>query len=190
MTAKRRCNHLMIVPSFCFYPAKFLFAYRHKVVFCLAFRVIRHFQTHCCTRQQQFLAPPGVFDMDGFHRTVHIHMGNKTVGTIKKDAVHNLSVFQCLLRFHFCLIHLRRPGIKAAEDDLHLAVSVALQPIRHCIHCNLGGGIQRIAIHTRRNCQIGALRCHDSPLLVLFGFHLHEPSAEPGGKPWVGTFEK
>ena len=25
---------------------------------------------------------------------------------------------------------------------------------------------------------------------VLFGFHLHEPSAEPGWKPWVGTLEK
>ena len=28
------------------------------------------------------------------------------------------------------------------------------------------------------------------PSSVLFGFHLHEPSAEPGGKPWVGTLEK
>lgn len=131
MTAKRRCNHLMIVPSFCFYPAKFLFAYRHKVVFCLALRVVRHFQTHRRTGQQQFLTPSGVFDMDGFHRAVHVHMGNKTVGTVKKNAVHDLSVFQCLLHFHFCLIRLRRPGIKAAEDDLHIAVGVALQPIHH-----------------------------------------------------------
>ena len=83
------------------------------------------------TGQQQFLAPPGVFDMDGFHRAVHIYMGNKTVGTVKKNAVHDLSVFQCLLHFHSCLIRLRRPGIKAAEDDLHLAVGVALQPIGH-----------------------------------------------------------
>ena len=28
------------------------------------------------------------------------------------------------------------------------------------------------------------------PSSVLFGFHLHEPSAEPGWKPWVGTLEK
>lgn len=28
------------------------------------------------------------------------------------------------------------------------------------------------------------------PSFVLFGFHLHEPSAEPGRKPWVGTLEK
>lgn len=28
------------------------------------------------------------------------------------------------------------------------------------------------------------------PSFVLFGFHLHEPSAEPGWKPWVGTLEK
>lgn len=28
------------------------------------------------------------------------------------------------------------------------------------------------------------------PSFVLFGFHLHEPSAEPGRKPWVGTFKK
>ena len=39
------------------------------------------------TGQQQFLAPPGVFDMDGFHRAVHIYMGNKTVGTVNKNAV-------------------------------------------------------------------------------------------------------
>ena len=103
----------------------------YKVIFCLAFRVVRHFQTHRCTGQQQFLAPPGVFDMDGFHCAVHIYMGNKTVGTVKKNAVHDLSVFQCLLHFHFCLIRLRRPGIKAAEDDLPIAVGVALQPIRH-----------------------------------------------------------
>ena len=58
--------------------------------------------------QKQFLAPPGVFDMDGFHCAVHIYMGNKTVGTVKKNAVHDLSVFQCLLHFHFCLIRLRQ----------------------------------------------------------------------------------
>lgn len=28
------------------------------------------------------------------------------------------------------------------------------------------------------------------PSFVLFGFHLHEPSAEPGWKPGVGTLEK
>ena len=32
---------------------------------------------------------------------------------------------------------------------------MALQPISHCIHRNLGGGIQRIAIHARRNCREG-----------------------------------
>ena len=53
-------------------------------------------------------APPGVFDMDGFHCAVHIYMGNKTVGAVKKNAVHDLSVFQCLLHFHFCLIRLRQ----------------------------------------------------------------------------------
>ena len=82
--------------------------YRHKVVFCLAFRVIRHFQTHRRTGQQQFFAPPGVFDMDGFHYTIHIYMSNKTVGAVKKNAVHDLSVFQCLPHFHFCLIRLRQ----------------------------------------------------------------------------------
>ena len=58
--------------------------------------------------QKQLLAPPGVFDMDGFHCAVHIYMGNKTVGAVKKNAVHDLSVFQCLLHFHFCLIRLRQ----------------------------------------------------------------------------------
>ena len=82
--------------------------------------------------------------MDGFHHTVHVYMGNKTVGAVKKNAVRDLSVFQCLL--HFCLIRLLRPGIKAAEDDLHIVIGVVLQPIGHCIHRNLGGGIQRIAI--------------------------------------------
>lgn len=28
------------------------------------------------------------------------------------------------------------------------------------------------------------------PSFVLFGFYLHEPPAEPRGKPWVGTLEK
>ena len=28
------------------------------------------------------------------------------------------------------------------------------------------------------------------PSSVLLGFHLHEPSAEPGWKSWVGTLEK
>ena len=54
--------------------------------------------------QKQFLAPSGVFDMDGFRCAVHIYMGNKTVGAVKKNAVHDFSVFQCLL--HFCLIRL------------------------------------------------------------------------------------
>ena len=47
----------------------------------------------------------------------------------------------------FCLIHLFRPGIKAAEDDPHIVVDVALQPIGHCIHRNLGGGGVDGAIH-------------------------------------------
>ena len=98
-------------------PAKFLLAYRHKVVFCLAFRVVRHFQTHRRTGQQQFPAPPGVFDMDGFHRAIHIYMGNKTVGAVKKNAVHDLSVFQCLLHFHFCLIRLRQNHWLHAKTD-------------------------------------------------------------------------
>ena len=46
-------------------------------------------------------APPGVFDMDGFHCAVHIYMGNKTVGAVKKNAVHDLSVFQNSLHFTF-----------------------------------------------------------------------------------------
>ena len=58
--------------------------------------------------QKQFLAPSGVFDMDGFRCAVHIYMGNKTVGAVKKNAVHDFSVFQCLLHFHFCLIRLRQ----------------------------------------------------------------------------------
>ena len=49
--------------------------------------------------QKQFPAPPGVFDMDGFHRAVHIYMGNKTIGAVKKNTVHDFSVFQCLLHF-------------------------------------------------------------------------------------------
>ena len=28
------------------------------------------------------------------------------------------------------------------------------------------------------------------PSFVLFGFYLHEPPAEPRGKPWVGTLKK
>ena len=39
------------------------------------------------TGQQQFLAPPGVFDMDGFHGAIHIYMGNKAVRPVDKDAV-------------------------------------------------------------------------------------------------------
>ena len=103
-------------------PAKFLLVDRHKVVFCPAFRVIRYFQTHRCTGQQQFPALPGVFDMDGFHCAVHIYMGNKTVGAVKKNAVHDFSVFQCLL--HFCLIRLRCPGINAAEDGLYIVAGL------------------------------------------------------------------
>ena len=56
----------------------------YKVIFCLAFRVVRHFQTHCCTGQQQCLAPPDVLDMN---HTVHVHMGNKAVRPVDKDAV-------------------------------------------------------------------------------------------------------
>ena len=91
-----------------------------------------------------------------------VHMGNKAVGTVNKNAVCDFSVFQCLL--HFCLIHLRRPCIKAAEDDPHIVVGVVLQPISHCIHRNWGGGIQRIAIHARRNC-----RERNAMDIMLFG---------------------
>ena len=93
-------------------PAKFLLADRHKVVFCLAFRVVRHFQTHRRTGQQQFPAPPGVLDMDGFHCSIHFHMGNKAVGTVNKNAVcalsearpvpdsgHFLSAWTCTTRY-------------------------------------------------------------------------------------------
>ena len=59
----------------------------YKVIFCLAFRVVRHFQTHRRAGHQQFLAPPGVFDMDGFHGAIHIYMGNKAVRPVDKDAV-------------------------------------------------------------------------------------------------------
>ena len=59
----------------------------YKVIFCLAFRVVWHFQTHRRTGQQQFPAPPGVFDMDGFHGAIHIYMGNKAVRPVDKDAV-------------------------------------------------------------------------------------------------------
>ena len=31
---------------------------------------------------------------DGFHRAVHAHIGNKMVGELKKNAVHDFSVFQ------------------------------------------------------------------------------------------------
>ena len=86
----------------------------------------------CIGQQFQFFDDLfGQLPQGGFHRAVHIYMGNKTVGAVKKNAVHDLSVFQCLLHFHFCLIHLRRPGIKAAEDDPHIVVGVALQPIHH-----------------------------------------------------------
>ena len=47
--------------------------------------LLHDFQTHRRTGQQQFPAPPGVFDMDGFHRAAHIYMGNKTVGAVKKN---------------------------------------------------------------------------------------------------------
>ena len=51
--------------------------------------------------QKQFLAPSGVFDMDGFRCAVHIYMGNKAVGTVNKNAVCDLSVFQSLLHFQY-----------------------------------------------------------------------------------------
>ena len=82
-------------------PTKALLVYRHKVVFCFAFRVVRHFQPHRSTGQQQFPAPPGVFDMDGFHCSIHFHMGNKAVGTVNKNAVCDFSVFQSLLHFQY-----------------------------------------------------------------------------------------
>ena len=59
----------------------------YKVIFCLALRVARHFQPHRRAGHQQFLAPPGVFDMDGFHGAIHIYMGNKAVRPVDKDAV-------------------------------------------------------------------------------------------------------
>ena len=61
------------------------------------FPLLHDYQTHRRTGQQQFSAPPGVFDMDSFHRAVHVYMGNKTVGAVKKNAVRDFSVFQCLL---------------------------------------------------------------------------------------------
>ena len=82
-------------------PAEALLVYRHKVVFCFAFRVVRHFQPHRSTGQQQFPAPPGVLDMDGFHRSIHFHIGNKAVGTVNKNAVCDFSVFQSLLHFQY-----------------------------------------------------------------------------------------
>ena len=51
--------------------------------------------------QKQFLAPSGVFDMDGFRCAVHIYMGNKTVGAVKKNAVHDFSVFNVYSIFIF-----------------------------------------------------------------------------------------
>ena len=34
--------------------------------------------------------------MDGFHRAVHIYMGNKTIGAVKKNAVRH-----CMSQLHF-----------------------------------------------------------------------------------------
>ena len=34
------------------------------------------------------------FPQGGFHRAVHAHIGNKMVGELKKNAVHDFSVFQ------------------------------------------------------------------------------------------------
>ena len=34
------------------------------------------------------------FPQDGFHRAIHAHIGNKIVGELKKNAVHDFSVFQ------------------------------------------------------------------------------------------------
>ncbi len=59
----------------------------YKVIFCLVLRVARHFQPHRRAGHQQFLAPPGVLDMDGFHGAIHIYMGNKAVRPVDKDAV-------------------------------------------------------------------------------------------------------
>ena len=36
----------------------------------------------------------GQFPQGGFHRAVHAHIGNKMVGELKKNAVHDFSVFQ------------------------------------------------------------------------------------------------
>ena len=68
-------------------PSKLTFIDHYKVIFCLALRVARHFQPHRRAGHQQFLAPPGVLDMNRFHHTVHVHMGNKTVRPVDKDAV-------------------------------------------------------------------------------------------------------
>ena len=59
----------------------------YKVIFCLVLRVARHFQPHRRAGHQQFLVPPGVLDMNRFHHTVHVHMGNKAVRPVDKDAV-------------------------------------------------------------------------------------------------------
>ena len=78
--------------------------------------------------QKQLLAPSGVFDMDGFHCAVHIYMGNKTVGAVKKNAVHDLSVFQCLLHFHFCLIRLCQNHWLHAKNRLLQASTTGRSP--------------------------------------------------------------
>ena len=43
---------------------------------------------------QPFDNPLRQFPQDGFHRAVHAHIGNKMVGELKKNAVHDFSVFQ------------------------------------------------------------------------------------------------
>ena len=78
--------------------------------------------------QKQLLAPSGVFDMDGFRCAVHIYMGNKTVGAVKKNAVHDLSVSQCLLHFHFCLIRLCQNHWLHAKNRLLQALTTGRSP--------------------------------------------------------------
>ena len=78
--------------------------------------------------QKQVPAPSGVFDMDGFHCAVHIYMGNKTIGAVKKNAVHDLSVFQCLLHFHFCLIRLCQNHWLHAKNRLLQALTTGRSP--------------------------------------------------------------
>ena len=165
--------------------------YRHKAVLCFSFWVVRPFRPPRSTGQQQFPAPPGVLDMDGFHCSIHFHMGNKAVGTVNKNAVCDFSVFQSLLHFQYrirepcpsclpryssttilplsllqssCLIHPLRPGIEAAENHLHGVIRVIFQPLCHCFDCNLRGIFQRVAIHAGRNC-----RERNAMDIMLFG---------------------